>query len=230
MMEVLIIERDPDVVETLSLALTIRWPQALVAATQLGAEGVRLAGREELNLVILELDLPDLNGFEVLKWIRVFSSVPIVIHTARGDEADVVKGLELGADDYIVKPYGHLAFLSRINASLRRRAMTDENPRLSFGQLCLDTSTNRFSCGQTEVGLTATETRIVACLMRGRGRVATHSMLSKELWGEYSPGSVESLRVHVRRLGEKIEEEERTPVIRRSPSQGLAQATSRREP
>src|SRR3972149_9617659 len=119
-MKVLIIEDDPDVVEVVQLCFELRWrhSQALVAST--GAQGIELVESESPDIVILDLGLPDMDGLEVCRQVRSFSDVPIVMLTVRDSEVDIVKGLEMGADDYITKPFRHIELLARVQAVLRR--------------------------------------------------------------------------------------------------------------
>ncbi|MEE8471502.1 MAG: response regulator transcription factor [Dehalococcoidia bacterium] len=204
-MKMLLIEDDPEIVESISLALQIRWPETRLVSTHLGQQGIELAGCEDLDLVIIDLGLPDISGFEVLKQIRLLSSVPIIILTAKTDEAAIVKGLEWGADDYIVKPCGQLELLARINVRIRDKDLPAGEPPLSFGPMRFDPSTRHLLCGDKEVHLTAIESHIIQRLIKNAGRVAAYSVLAEQIWGEDYPGSIESLRVHVRRLREKIE-------------------------
>ncbi|MBN1643866.1 MAG: response regulator, partial [Dehalococcoidales bacterium] len=107
-MKVLVIEDDKEIVDAISLAFQIRWPEAKVISTRLGQKGVEFVETEQPDIVILDLGLPDITGFEVLRQIRRFSTVPTIILTVRTEESDVVKGLEWGADDYITKPFRQL--------------------------------------------------------------------------------------------------------------------------
>ena len=135
-MKVLIIEDDREIIEAISLAFQIRWPEAKVVSTRLGEKGSELVESEAPDIVILDLGLPDMSGFDVLHRIRLFSDVPIIILTVRADEADVVKGLEWGADDYIVKPEaGHGCGPAGIRAHGQHRAIDDAACLHSFLQL-----------------------------------------------------------------------------------------------
>jgi len=118
--KVLMVEDDPQITECLSLAFQVRWPEAEVMFTHLGARAVELAGSEAPDIVILDLGLPDISGFEVLKRIRVFSAVPVIILTAWSEDAAVTKGLELGADECVFKPFKQLEFLERVKALVLR--------------------------------------------------------------------------------------------------------------
>lgn len=204
-MKALIIEDDREIVESISLALQIRWPETRIVSTHLGKTGIELAESEAPDIIILDLGLPDISGFEVLKQVRSFSSVPIVILTVRSDEAAIVKGLEWGADDYISKPCGQLELLARIKARIRDKSPVAVEAPLSYGPLRFDPVTRQLVNQTKEIQLTAIEAHIIRLLMRNAGRVVTHSALADEVWGEDHPDAVESLRVHIRRLREKIE-------------------------
>ncbi len=212
-MKALIIEDDPEIVESVSLAFRIRWPDAQLVSTHLGKKGIELAESEDPDIIILDLGLPDMNGFEVLRQIRFFSSVAIIILTVKADEASIVKGLEWGADDYVVKPCGQLELLARVKARIRdRNNFVDESP-LSFGSLLFNPSTRQLLHGKREINITAIEAHIIHHLMRMGGRVATYPGLAEEVWGDDYPGTVDSLRVHIRRLREKLEADPSHPQL-----------------
>ncbi len=211
-MKVLLIEDDREIVEAISLAFQIRWPEAELIPTRLGQKGVELVESESPDIVILDLGLPDISGFEALKQIRLFSQVPTIILTVRADEADIVKGLEWGADDYITKPFRQLEFLARVKALIRRQG-NEGSDSLSFGPLKLDATTGQLFVDAREVALTVTETHITAHLMKNGGRVVTHTSLAEAVWGDDYPGATDSLKVHIRRLREKIEEDPSSPKL-----------------
>ena len=209
-MKVLVIEDVREIIEAISLAFQIRWPEAQVVSTRLGEKGVEQVDTESPDIVILDLGLPDINGFEVLRQIRRFSQVPTIILTVRSDETDIVKGLEWGADDYIVKPFRQLEFLSRVKALIRRKSPTEEEQLVS-GPLRLDSTTGQLLYNRKEISLTITENRILSHLMKNTGHVVTHSSLAESVWGDDYPGAADSLKVHIRRLREKIEADPSQP-------------------
>ncbi len=211
-MKVLLIEDDREIIEAISLAFQIRWPEAKIISTRLGQKGVELVESEAPDLVILDLGLPDINGFEVLRQIRLFSRVPIIILTVRSDEADVVKGLEWGADDYVTKPFRQMEFLARVKALIRRQSPTEEEYLVS-GRLRLDASTGQLRYDEKEIALTITENRLLSHLMRNARHVVTHSSLAEAIWGNDYPGAADSIKVHVRRLREKIEADPSHPKL-----------------
>jgi two-component system response regulator VicR len=212
-MKVLVIEDDREIVEIITLAFEIRWPDVNLISTHLGENGIQLVEGENPDIVIIDLGLPDISGFDVLKEIRTFSKVPILILTVRGEEADIVKGLEWGADDYMTKPFRQLELLSRIRALTRRAGSIDDEEPLVCGELRFNPVTRQLLYGKTEINLTRTEGSILHFLMKNAGRVATYSSLAEAVWGEDYPDSVESLRVYIRRLREKIEPDPDNPQI-----------------
>ncbi len=206
-MKALIIEDDVRIVEVISLAFRIRWPEATVISTDRGERGIVLAEKDAPDIVILDLGLPDINGFEVLKAIRLFSSVLIIILTVSGDEEDIVRCLEYGADDYIVKPFRQLELLARIKAMLRRTGIQQEFAPLVAGPLRFDKSMGAVWYRDREIKLTRTEGLILYHLMKNTGKVVSYSALSEALWGRDVQGTTESLRVHIKRLREKLKDD-----------------------
>lgn len=156
-MRVLVIEDSPEIIESLALCFELRWPGVEVISALEGGKGLELAETESPDLVILDLGLPDMDGIDVLRRIRSFSNVPIIILTIRGEKMDKVKGLELGADDYIVKPIELVEFLSRVKAVVRRsqapEEQADEKP-LVMGKLRIDFAAREASVSGKSLDLT----------------------------------------------------------------------------
>ncbi len=210
---VVLIEDDAEIVEAVTLTFKIRWPQATFLSTDSGQEGVTLVEKNNPDLVILDLGLPDTSGYNVLKDIRRFSHVPVIILTARGEETDIVRGLELGADEYIVKPFRQMELLARVKAVMRRQeAVTEELP-LTVGAMSLGPSIRDLNLKGKRINLTRTEGIVLGQLMRHVGHAVSHAILAKALWGEEYPGASESLKVYVRHLREKIEENPSDPKL-----------------
>jgi two-component system response regulator VicR len=212
-MKVLIIEDDQAIVEAISLALQISWPEAKLLSTNLGGQGIEMLEKENPDVIILDLGLPDISGFEVLKRIRLFSNVPILILTVRSDESDIVKGLEWGADDYVIKPFRQMELLSRIKLVTRRRGTGVEETPLVCGSLRFEPANGQLFCSDQEINLTPTEGSIIHYLMKNVGRVVTHSSLAEAVWGIDYPDAADSLRVHIRRLRTKLEADPGDPKI-----------------
>ena len=211
-MKLLIIEDDEEIIEAIVLAFQIRWPEAKIVSTHSGRKGIELVESESPDIVILDLGLPDMNGFDVLRRIRQFSPVPIIIVTVRAEEADIIKGLEWGADDYMIKPFRQLELLARVKAHIRRQNQPEEE-QIICGPLKLNSVTGQFYNKNKEINLTMTETSILGHLMRNAGRILTHSSLAEVVWGEDYPGTADSLKVHIRRLRKKIEEDPSNPRL-----------------
>lgn len=204
-MKVLVIEDNREIVESISLAFRIRWPEVELVSTHLGERGVDMVETEDPDLVILDLGLPDISGFDALKQIRLFSTIPVIILTVRAEEPDIVKGLEWGADDYVVKPFKQLELLARVKALMRRQTpATDEAPVIC-GLLRFEPNTFQLFHKEKEINLTRTEGYILQHLMRNCGHVVPYSGLAETVWGEDYPGSSDSLKVYIRRLREKLE-------------------------
>ncbi|MDV2989929.1 MAG: response regulator transcription factor [Dehalogenimonas sp.] len=221
-MKVLIIEDDRTIVDYLELAFNMNMPEVELLTARFGEEGVALTQRESPDVVILDLGLPDKDGFDVLKELRMFSQVLIIVLTARGDEKDIVKGLEWGADDYVVKPFRQLELLARVRTLLRRQAAASEPAIINYGGFTLDTARNHLDTGDGEpIELTRTEGLIMALLMRNKGKVVAHEKLSEIIWGENYPGSINALRVYIGRLRRKLETGRNSrPVIQSKPGMG----------
>ena len=212
-MKILVIEDDKAIIEAILLTLELSWPETKFVTTHLGERGVELVESENPDVVILDLGLPDISGFEVLKQIRLFSNVPVLILTVRSDEADIVRGLEGGADDYVVKPFRQMELLARIKSVTRRQERIGQEKPLACGQLRYDPSTFQLFYGAKEISLTRTEGSIIHYLMENAGRVVTHSDLAEAVWGVDYPDAADSLKVHIRRLRVKIEEDPAHPQI-----------------
>ena len=212
-MKVLIIEDDAQIVETVSLAFSMRWPEARLLSTHLGKRGVELVESEAPDIIILDLGLPDIDGFKVLKQIRLFSDIPIIILTVRAEEKDIVKGLEWGADDYMTKPFGQLELLARVKSQIRRQTRRQVDPDLLWGPLRFEPSTRQLFRGKEEIALTATEAGILHCLLRNAGHVVTSSSLEADVWGESYPGATARLKVYIGHLRRKLEENPSHPQL-----------------
>jgi two-component system KDP operon response regulator KdpE len=205
-MRVLIIEDDENIVESLSLALRMRWPDVEISSSGMGEEGLRLVETCSPDILVLDLGLPDINGFEVLKQVRLFSDVPIIILSVLGDEDDIVRGLEMDADDYIVKPFKKMEFLARVKSLIRRKNIPVDLSVFERGNFKVFLSGHQLYYNDKKVILTRSECLIFYKLLQNANTVVSYASLAKELWGEEYPGSVEAIRVYVQRLRKKVEE------------------------
>jgi DNA-binding response OmpR family regulator len=203
-MKILIVEDDSAIVELVSLCLRVSWPDSRILFTGLAQEGTELAERENPDLIILDLGLPDKSGLELLKEVRGHSNVPIIILTVRDEESDVVRGLELGADDYITKPFRQMEFVSRAKALLRRQRATDTSAPVTLGAFHFSASRRQVTCGQDNLRLTTTEGKMLFCMAQNMGKPVSHNDLSMSIWGEVPPDAANSIRVHMRNLRQKL--------------------------
>ncbi len=212
-MKILIIEDDKAIVEVVSLSFQVGWPEAELISSHLGKEGIELVESECPDMVILDLGLPDISGFEVLKSLRGFSTVPVVVLTVRSDETDVVKALEWGADDYIIKPFRQLELLERVKSLIRRQYPPDKDMPTICGPFRFDRSMRKVFYGDKEINLTTTESLILYQLAKNTGQVVPHNDLAEADWSDHYPGAIDALRVYIRHLREKIEKDPGQPEI-----------------
>jgi two-component system KDP operon response regulator KdpE len=178
-----------------------------------GAEALRIAAGHPPDLIVLDLGLPDIEGTEVCRRIRETSSLPIIILSARGREADKVAALDLGADDYVTKPFGPEELLARIRVWLRR-VLSEERPesgRIHIGDLTIDYDRRRLVRGDEEIRLTPKEFELLAFLARNPDRVLTHRAILKAVWGPNAVDQPEHLWVLVSQLRKKIEPDPAMP-------------------
>jgi two-component system KDP operon response regulator KdpE len=218
-MKVLIIDDDPQVVDALSVSVRFHWNDVAVEAAHNGGDGLDLFLSHDPDIVLLDVGLPDRDGFDILQEIRRFSDVPVLLLTARSTETDQVRGLELGADDYVVKPFSHLALLARIKAVLRRTrtAASPVDIKASFdaGELGIDFESREVRLAGAPVALTPAEYRLLYHLVRNRGRLVTRESLIERVWGEDRDASPNNLKALVSRLRAKLGQDGRpTPAIK----------------
>jgi two-component system KDP operon response regulator KdpE len=179
-----------------------------------GAEAIRTATLRAVDLVIVDLGLPDMDGAEVIERIRSWSTVPIIVLSVRAAEAQKVRLLELGADDYVVKPFGMAELMARVRVALRRqmRAASGE-PMVKIGPLTIDLATRAVLLNGARLALTPKEYRLLQVLAQHAGNVVTHQQLLKEVWGTTHVQDTHYLRIFVRKLRQKIESKPDTPRV-----------------
>jgi Response regulators consisting of a CheY-like receiver domain and a winged-helix DNA-binding domain len=180
-----------------------------------GEEALEAARQNEYDVILLDVMLPKLTGFEVCQQIREFSNMPIIMLTAKGDDMDKILGLEYGADDYITKPFNILEVKARIKAIMRRSSKKSEKDSSSktviFGDLKIDCESRRVYISHKEVNLTAKEFDLLELLIFNPNKVYSRENLLNIVWGYDYPGDVRTVDVHIRRLREKIEENPSEP-------------------
>lgn len=185
-----------------------------VITAETGSEALEHFDRGGIDLVLLDLMLPGMSGLEVCRQIRRSSQVPIIMVTAKDDEVDLVVGLEIGADDYVTKPYSPRELIARIRAVLRRGATADADDHvLQCGPVRMDVDRHYVSVGGTEITLPLKEFELLELMLRNHGRVLTRAQLIDRIWGPDYVGDTKTLDVHIKRLRAKIEDEPSTPVV-----------------
>lgn len=209
---ILLIEDDPHIRRFLRASLVTQGYDLLEAGT--GREGLALAASRVPDVVLLDLGLPDMEGIEVIKQLRAWSGVPIVILSARGQERDKVANLDAGADDYLTKPFGVGELLARIRVALRRAGPgEDGKPETlySLGNIKVDCERRLVFRNQEEVHLTPIEYKLFSVLLKYRGKVVTHRQLLKEVWGPSCTEENSYLRIFVLNLRRKLEDDPTRP-------------------
>jgi DNA-binding response OmpR family regulator len=212
-MKIVVIEDDIEIVDSVSLTIRMVWPESNIISTGLGKEGIDLVSNEKPDINILDLGLPDISGFEVLKQIRLFSVVPILVLTVRAEEQNVVKALEMGADEYIVKPFRQMEFLARLRLLLRKHEPSYIKSRFSIGNWQFDHYNHKLIHNDKEVHLSNTESTILSHLFLNKRKVVTFSSLANILWEDEYPGCKDAIQVYIRRLRKKIEINASQPKI-----------------
>lgn len=204
--KILIIDDEPDVADMVAINLKAEGYKILLAEN--GETGLAKAKAEAPHLIVLDLMLPKMSGLEVCKALKrdaTTSRIPIIMLTAKSDEVDRIVGLELGADDYVTKPFSPRELLLRIQSMLRRTSAGGEKQeRLKVGDILLDHSRHEVLVRNQKIKLTATEFRLLAILMERRGRVQTRDRLLNDVWGYESVIDTRTVDTHVRRLREKL--------------------------
>jgi two-component system, OmpR family, response regulator len=208
-MKVLVVEDDPRISDVLEYALKAEGYE--VETAQRGREATDLARRSPPSLIVLDVGLPDIDGFEVCRMVRTFSDVPVIFLASRSDEIDRVVGLEIGGDDYVVKPFSPRELLARIKAIRRRNDRPGAKPpvipgenELRYGPLTIDAEKFRIQCQGREIILTAQEFKLLELLVRHPGRVFTRAQVLNRAWGDGGLVTDRTIDVHVKCLRKKF--------------------------
>jgi len=223
---VLVVDDEPQIQRFLSVALSAAGYETLVAAT--GAEAMRAAATGAPDLILLDLGLPDRDGKDVLKDIRQFSNVPVIVLSARDREAEKIEALDLGADDYVQKPFGIGELAARLRTALRRRTTDAQPPRIvEIDGVAMDFEKRLVARDGAAVKLTPKEYDLLAILFRNAGRVLTHRQILSAVWGPAHAEDTQYLRVFIGQLRAKIERDPTAPrVIKTEPGVGYRAAES----
>jgi DNA-binding response OmpR family regulator len=207
--KVAIIEDDFSIINAVNVAFEFRWPDVCVVSATNGKDGILLVKKESPDVVILDINLPDISGFDVLKGIREFSSVPVIILTVRADDTDVLKGLETGADDYVVKPFNYLTLLARVRAVLRRTEGTpfrDNQTVVMSPRLNIDFVNQKVRVDNRTVKLTPVEYQLLILLVKNKDKTVPYQQIMEEIWSKSSWEDTENIRIYIRRLRKKLQD------------------------
>ena len=214
MTRILIVEDEPSLAEPLAFLLGREGYETVIAGD--GRAALAEFDRNGADLVLLDLMLPGLSGTEVCRELRARSGVPIIMLTAKDSEVDIVVGLELGADDYVTKPYSSRELLARIRAVLRRRVEAEEAPlelALEVGPVRMDVERHAVTVDGAEVAMPLKEFELLEFLLRNAGRVLTRGQLIDRIWGSDYFGDTKTLDVHIKRIRAKIEPDPSNPRL-----------------
>ncbi|NWJ95745.1 MAG: response regulator transcription factor [Chloroflexi bacterium] len=213
-MKILVIDDDRNIVEAITIGFQLQWQEVEVLTAPDGDKGLDMFYDNNPDVVLLDVMMPHKDGFSVLKEIRQTSDVPILMLTARGDELDKVKGLEMGADDYLTKPFSHLELFARIKAVLRRAEMPPPMsalPSLTTGNLAINFENREVIKSGHPVKMTPTEYNLLFLLARNAGRVVPFETILDKVWGPEYRDQLDYLKTYVSRLRKKLEDDPEKP-------------------
>lgn len=211
MKRVLVVDDEPQIRNALRTNLRARGYEVDLAPD--GEDALRLAASRHPDVVILDLGLPDIDGVEVIKGLRGWSEIPIIVLSVRENESDKVDALDAGADDYVTKPFGMDELLARLRAAVRRRSPPDNGtPTIETPDFTIDLATRRASTSKGPVRLTPTEWHLVEVLLRHRGKLVTQRQLLQEVWGPQYENETNYLRVFMAQIRAKLEPNPAAPT------------------
>ncbi len=211
-MKVLVVDDEPQIRRALRTSLEAHGHE--VAAVGTGAEGVLAAAEQHPDLVLLDLGLPDMDGTEVIRRVRAFSEVPVIVLSVRESQTDKVAALDAGADDYVTKPFGMEELLARTRATLRRSGVDEPTqPVLTYGSLEIDLPKRLVTLDGAQVHLTPTEYGLLEALVTNPGKLLTHQWLLRRVWGQGYGTETTYLRTYVRALRKKLGDDASAPAL-----------------
>jgi two-component system KDP operon response regulator KdpE len=213
---ILIIDDEVQIRRLLEITLSASGYKISEAST--GKEGLTMAATRQPVLIILDLGLSDIDGFEILKKLREWYEKPIIILSVRNSEDDIIKALDFGANDYLTKPFRTGELLARIRVAIRQSQRTPDNPNLEFGSLSIDLANHTARKNNEIIKLTSTEFSLLALLAKNEGRVLTHQYILKEIWGIGYIQQTQYLRVFIAQLRKKVEDEPALPKLLKTES------------
>jgi two-component system KDP operon response regulator KdpE len=209
MTRVLVVEDDRSLVRALATNLKVRGYKVDVATD--GATAVKRAADKRPDLVIVDLGLPELDGLEVIRSLRGWTEIPIIVLSARGSEGDKIEALDAGADDYVAKPFGMGELLARIRAALRRATPSDDLATVETPHFSIDLASKKVRVGGEEVHLTPTEWGMLEMLVRNPGSLVSQTMILREVWGPSYEDETHYLRSYIAQIRRKLEPEPSRP-------------------
>ena len=203
-MKILMIEDDNNIINAVTFAFKLGWPNVTLLPTGQGQKGIDLVESENPDIVLLDLGLPDINGLEVIKQIRLFSEVPILILTVNVDEATVVQALELGANDYVFKPFRQMELLARVKRLIKASHDTGNNKSLVYGPFIFNYTRRELIYNERKIDLQTIENEIIYQLLKNAPNIVEYSALARTVWGSDEVDVSDCLRVHIHKLRNKI--------------------------
>ncbi|WP_433874617.1 response regulator [Sinomonas atrocyanea] len=206
---VLVVEDEAQIARALQINLRVHGYDAVTAGS--GEDALELAANRRVDIVVLDLGLPGMDGVEVIRRLRAWTEVPIIVLSARHGSEDKVEALDAGADDYVTKPFGLEELLARLRAAARRGPRVEENPRVQTGELSVDLAARRVVRRGEEVRLTPTEWSILALLVRRAGALVTQREILTQVWGPAYAKETQYLRVYLAQLRRKLEDDPARP-------------------
>ncbi|MCH7625909.1 MAG: response regulator transcription factor [Chloroflexi bacterium] len=215
-MKILIVDDEPDICEIITIAFNLRWPELEIRTAGTGAKALELAETESLDAIILDIVLPDADGFELCTQLKARTSAAILILTVKGAEEDKVKGLTLGADDYITKPFNHYELLARLKAVIRRRSSrgsVDTDSNYERQGLFIDFDKKHIRVNGERVDLPPVEYSLLYHLVKNADRVIANRTLLAKVWGREYVDQLDYLNMHIRSLRSKLESDPEAPQL-----------------
>ncbi len=213
-MKLLLVDDDAEIRASVRLGFELQWHDVEILEASRGADALDVVERERPDLVLLDIGLPDMDGYGVLRDLRAFSAVPVIMLTARDEPIDTVRALEAGADDYVAKPFDHLELTARVRAVLRRLDLKAPAARAAAYRrqdVEIDLEAREVRRSGARVALTPTEWRVLELLVGNAGWIVPHDRILSRVWGREEAGDLESLRVIIRRLRAKLGDDATAP-------------------
>ena len=212
-LKILVIDDEADMLKAIRLTINVQEPEWEVIEADSGEKGLALIDREKPDLVLLDLRMPRMSGFDVLEKLRLYSNVPVIVLTVESDELIEVKALEIGADDFITKPFGNLELIAHIRSVIRRAEGFEviTNETLKTGNLEINFNNHTVNKDNRLISLTSTEFAFLELLARNKGQVIPFEVILGKIWGQYALDNRDYLKVYIRKLRVKLEDDPSNP-------------------